>query len=70
MENLEISRVLSQMADLLEIQDANPFRVRAYRNAARFVDSYATPMRKLVADEADLTELPGIGKDMSRRWRS
>jgi DNA polymerase (family 10) len=65
MENLEISRVLSQMADLLEIQDANPFRVRAYRNAARFVDSYATPMRKLVADEADLTELPGIGKDMS-----
>jgi DNA polymerase (family 10) len=65
MENLEIARVLSQMADLLEIQDANPFRVRAYRNAARFVDSYATPMRKLVADEADLTELPGIGKDMS-----
>ena len=48
MENLEIAGVLSQMANLLEIQDANPFRVRAYRNAARFVDGYATPMRKLV----------------------
>lgn len=65
MENLEIAKVLSQMADLLEIQDANPFRVRAYRNAARFVESHATPMRKLVAQESDLKELPGIGKDMA-----
>lgn len=65
MENLEIAKVLSQMADLLEIQDANPFRVRAYRNAARLVDGHATPMRKLVAEEADLTALPGIGKDMA-----
>jgi DNA polymerase (family 10) len=64
-ENLEISKVLSQVADLLEVQGANPFRVRAYRNAARFVDSYATPLRKLVADGADLTELPSIGKDMA-----
>ncbi len=65
MENLEISKVLSQVADLLEVQGANPFRVRAYRNAARFVDSYATPLRKLVADDADLTELPSIGKEMA-----
>ena len=66
MENLEIAKVLSQMADLLEIQDANPFRVRAYRNAARFVDGYAKPMRKLVEEESDLTDLPGIGKEMAR----
>ena len=65
MENLEIAKVLSQMADLLEIQDANPFRVRAYRNAARLVDGHAMPMRKLV-EESDLTELPGIGKEMAR----
>lgn len=50
MENLEIAKVLSQMADLLEIQDANPFRVRAYRNAARLVEGHATPMRKLVEE--------------------
>ncbi len=66
MENLEIAKVLSQMADLLEIQDANPFRVRAYRNAARLVDGYAKPMRKLVEEESDLTDLPGIGKEMAR----
>jgi len=65
MENLEIARVLGQMANLLEIQDANPFRVRAYRNAARTVDGHATPMRKLVESGVDLTELPGIGKDMA-----
>ncbi len=65
MENLEIARVLSQMADLLEIQSANPFRIRAYRNAARTVDGHATPMRKLIESGADLTELAGIGKDMA-----
>ena len=65
MENLEIARVLGQMANLLEIQDANPFRVRAYRNAARTVDGHATPMRKLVESGVDLKELPGIGKDMA-----
>jgi DNA polymerase (family 10) len=66
MENLEIARVFSQMADLLEIQDANPFRVRAYRNAARLVDGHAKPMWKLVEEERDLTELPAIGKEMAR----
>jgi DNA polymerase (family 10) len=66
MENHEIAQVLSQMADLLEIQDANPFRVRAYRNAARLVDGHAMPMRKLVEEGSDLTELPGIGKEMAR----
>ncbi len=66
MENLEIAKVLSQMGDLLEIQDANPFRVRAYRNAARLVDGHAKPMRKLVEEESDLTELPGIGKEMAK----
>lgn len=65
MENVEIARALSQVADLLEIQSANPFRVRAYRNAARLIEGFATPMRKLVAEGADLTELPGIGKDMA-----
>ena len=65
MENIEIAKVLSQMADLLEIQDANPFRVRAYRNAARFVVGFSTPLRRMVAEEADLTQLPSIGKDMA-----
>ena len=37
MQNPDIARLFDEVADLLEIQDANPFRVRAYRNAARTI---------------------------------
>ncbi len=65
MENIEIARALRDVADLLEIKGANPFRIRAYRNAAETVEDHGTPLRRLVEDDADLTDLPGIGKDMS-----
>jgi DNA polymerase (family 10) len=64
-ENIEIARVLEDVAVLLEIKGANPFRIRAYQNAARTIESHTTPLRKLVEDEADLTELPAVGKDMA-----
>ncbi len=66
MENLEISGVLDQVADLLEIKGANPFRVRAYRNAARTVRELRPPLRVLVEKEEDLTSLSGIGKEMAQ----
>ncbi|MEJ2239096.1 MAG: helix-hairpin-helix domain-containing protein, partial [Gemmatimonadales bacterium] len=66
MENIEIARALEEVADLLEIKGANPFRIRAYRNAAQVVEGHGTPLRKLVAQDADLTEIPSIGKDMAR----
>ena len=66
MENIEIARQLDEVADLLEIQEANPFRVRAYRNAVRTIRDLAAPLEKMVAEEADLTVLPGIGKEMAR----
>jgi DNA polymerase (family 10) len=65
LENIEIARALRDVADLLEIKGANPFRIRAYRNAAETVEDHGTPLRRLVEDDADLTDLPGIGKDMS-----
>jgi len=64
-ENIEISRVLADIADLLEIMGANPFRIRAYRNAAQTVGDHGTPLRKMVEQGRDLTELPSIGKDMA-----
>ncbi|HSL69231.1 MAG TPA: DNA polymerase/3'-5' exonuclease PolX [Longimicrobiales bacterium] len=64
MENVEIASALNRMADLLEIQDANPFRVRAYRNAVRTVENQTRPMAELCAEGFDLTELPGIGEDI------
>lgn len=69
MENIEIVRVLNEVADLLEIRQANPFRIRAYRNAVRTINAHATPLRKLVEGGADLTALPGIGKGMAESIR-
>ena len=69
MENVEIAAALEQMADLLEIQEANPFRVRAYRNAARTVETTTTPLSRMVEEEADLTQLPWVGKEMARHIR-
>jgi len=66
MENLEIAAALKEMATLLEIKgEANPFRIRAYRNAVRTIEEYPVPMRKLLEEGEDLTELPAIGKDMA-----
>ncbi|MGH7457639.1 MAG: DNA polymerase/3'-5' exonuclease PolX [Longimicrobiaceae bacterium] len=65
MDNVSIARALGELADLLEIQGSNPFRVRAYRNAARTVETLATPVAGLVGRGDDLTTLPGIGKEMA-----
>ncbi len=64
MENPEIARVFEEIADVLEIRSDNPFRIRAYRNAARTVEGLTTPLRKWVEENRPLTDLPGIGKEM------
>jgi DNA polymerase (family 10) len=65
MENVEIAAALSKVADLLDIQGGNPFKVRAYRTAVRTIGNLTRPLSELVAEGADLQELPGIGKDMA-----
>ena len=65
--NEDIAAIFDEMADLLEIEDANPFRVRAYRNAARSVRSLARELAEMVAQGEDLTKLPGIGKDLAAK---
>jgi DNA polymerase (family 10) len=64
-DNPEIARIFEEVADVLEIQSANPFRIRAYRNAVRTVESLTTPLRKWVEEDRQLTDLPGIGKEMA-----
>jgi DNA polymerase (family 10) len=65
--NEDIARQFEEIADLLEIQEANPFRVRAYRNAARTVRGLGHELSELVARGVDLTALPGIGKDLAAK---
>ncbi|HXH07493.1 MAG TPA: DNA polymerase/3'-5' exonuclease PolX [Vicinamibacterales bacterium] len=65
MENIEIARIFEEIADLLDILGENPFRIRAYRNAARTVQALPTPVEVLLAEGRRLDELPGIGKDLA-----
>ncbi|HKH49073.1 MAG TPA: DNA polymerase/3'-5' exonuclease PolX [Thermoanaerobaculia bacterium] len=65
MDNAAIARTLEEVADLLEIQNANPFRIRAYRNAVRTIQTQTTPLARLLGEGRPLTNLPGIGKEMA-----
>ncbi len=68
MTNQEIASAFDQVADLLEFQGANPFRVRAYRNGARKISDLGERMADIVADSSrDLTEIEGIGKDLAEK---
>ena len=69
MENLEIAAVLKEFGDLLEIKGSNPFRIRAYRNAVRTIKDLTRSLASMVEGGEDLTELPGIGKEMANHIR-
>jgi len=64
-QNAEIADRFEHLADLLELEGANPFRVRAYRNAARFIRGHSRSLAELLDEGADLADLPGIGKDLA-----
>ncbi len=63
--NADISKLFRRLADLLEIEGANPFRIRAYRNAAQTIEDLPRSAAAMIAAGEDLTELPGIGEDLA-----
>jgi len=66
MENIEIAKTFDEIADLLDIQGANPFRIRAYRNAARTIETLGKPVESILArNGSELEKLPGIGADLA-----
>ncbi len=68
MKNSEIAEQFELLADLLEITGANPFRVRAYRSAARTIDGLASSVADLLkSPDFELTSLEGIGKDLAEK---
>jgi DNA polymerase (family 10) len=67
LDNQAIARVLGEIADLLEIKNDNPFKIRAYRNGADIVANHPHDLASLDAD--GLREIPGIGKDLAARIR-
>lgn len=68
MKNDDVARHFEEIGDLLEIQGANSFRIRAYRNASRTIESLSEPISEIAAQgEKTLVELPGIGKDIAAK---
>jgi DNA polymerase (family X) len=67
--NSDIAAVFEEIADLLEIKGDNPFRIRAYRNAARTVGEFGQDLKTLIDAGKELPNLPGIGVDLARKIR-
>ena len=67
--NADIQRLFQELADLLEIEGANPFRARAYRNAARAVSGLSESVADKIDKQEDLTQLQGIGKDLAEKMK-
>jgi DNA polymerase (family 10) len=63
--NADIARAFDEIADLLELEDANPFRIRAYRNASRVVGELQLDLPARIAEGGALPKLPGIGADLA-----
>jgi len=65
--NTDIAKIFEEIANILQLENANPFRVRAYRNAARMLNGMNQEVSTLVKQQADLTRLPTIGKDLAAK---
>jgi DNA polymerase (family 10) len=65
MENISIARLLEETASLLEIDGADPFRIRSYRRAAEAVEQQTTQLATLADDPKQLLAIAGIGKGMA-----
>jgi DNA polymerase (family 10) len=66
MKNKEIAALFEEIADILELQEANRFKINAYRRGAQSLMTLARDIEDVSAEEA-LTDIPGIGRDLSAR---
>ncbi|NOZ68373.1 MAG: DNA polymerase/3'-5' exonuclease PolX [Deferribacteres bacterium] len=67
MRNQEVARIFNEIADILEIKGENPFRIRAYRRAARNIDGLTRDVAAM--HEKELLKIPGIGADLAEKIR-
>ena len=65
MDNITLARLLDETASLLEIDAADPFRIRSYRRAAEALEGHSQQVSELLAEPKRLLEIPGIGKGMA-----
>jgi len=65
MENREIARIFSDIADILEIKEDNPFKIRAYRKAALNLEGFTRDLAEL--SHKELLQIPGVGADLAAK---
>ena len=67
MENRQIADIFTEIADILDINGDNPFRIRSYRNAARAVGDMSENIAAMAREGKDLEQIPGIGKSIAEK---
>jgi DNA polymerase (family 10) len=67
MENARIAKTFDKIADLLELHDENPYRIRSYRNAASSIRSLSDQLTTRIKQDQDLTEIPNIGESIAEK---
>ena len=66
MDKATIAEVLEKIATLLELKGENPFKIRAYTNAARSIETFGGNLGDL-KDEETLEKIPGVGKAIAAK---
>jgi DNA polymerase (family 10) len=67
LSNQDIAQIFEDVASLLDIEDENPFKIRAYRNAADTIRSLPRPLSEIKDAGETLTDLEGIGKAIAEK---
>jgi len=67
--NADIAAIFEEIAELLEIKQENPFRIRAYHNAARTVSELGRDLAEMIERGGELPKLPGVGADLAGKIR-
>jgi DNA polymerase (family 10) len=65
-KNREIAEIFERIADALDLLEENPFRIRAYRNAARNITELSEDIED-IAERGELTKIPGVGTDLAEK---
>jgi DNA polymerase (family 10) len=65
--NTDIADIFDRIAEYLEIEGENPFKIRAYRNASRTLRGLGPEINDMLGAGEELTELPGIGKELAAK---
>ena len=66
MDKDQVAEILTEIGTLLELKGENPFKTRAYANAARALENLTEPLDKLIAENR-LAEIKGIGEGIQKK---